>query len=166
MENMPLKMKLSMVEAMTRYKMKFDDAYMLFGKYVGNWGGRSTRFTFEGIRDGKVVKTVVKGAMTRVVPEIRMSSSELHEGATYDVISVRIRMTDENGNLLPFYNRQITAVTEGHIEIMGPSAVDINGGMGGFYIRSTGKEGKARFTLTFPDTGVKITREIAMFINT
>ena len=157
MENMPLKMKLTMGEAMTRYKMKFDDAYRLFAKYVGNWGGKVTEFKFEGIKDGKVVKTVVKAAVTKLNLDLKVSSSVLNEGATYDVAAIRIKVTDENGNVMSFYNRQALIEVTGDIEILGPSLADINGGMGGIYVRSTGKEGKGSVKITLPDCGISST---------
>ena len=157
MENMPLKMKLTMGEAMTRYKMKFDDAYRLFAKYVGNWGGKVTEFKFEGIKDGKVVKTVVKAAVTKLNLDLKVSSTMLNEGATYDVAAIRIKVTDENGNVMSFYNRQALIEVTGDIEILGPSLADINGGMGGVYIRSTGKEGKGSVKITLPDCGISST---------
>ena len=151
MENMPAKMKLTMVEAMTRYKMKFDDAYALFGKYIGNWGGEATRFRFEGIRNGEVVKTVIKASMNKLCLDVSVSSNELIEGATYDVAAIRIKVTDEYGNVMPFYNRQAKVETDGPIEVLGPSMADINGGMGGVYVRSIGQEGKATVKITLPD---------------
>jgi beta-galactosidase len=141
MENMPAKMKLTMVEAMARFKMKFDDAYMLFGKYIGNWGGEATRFRFDGIKDGKVVKTVTKSAMTGLRLVLDVSSNELVEGATYDVAAIRIKITDEYGNVMPFFNNQALLEVTGDIEVLGPALADINGGMGGVYVRSTGVAG-------------------------
>ncbi len=154
MENMPAKMKLTMVEAMTRYKMKFDDAYSLFGKYIGNWGGEATKFKFEGIVNGKVVKTVIKSSMNRLCLEVNVSSNELIEDSTYDVAAIRIKVTDEYGNVMPFYNRQAVVEVKGPIEALGPSMADINGGMGGVYVRSIGKEGKAAVKISLPDQGL------------
>ncbi|MDY6340601.1 MAG: glycoside hydrolase family 2 TIM barrel-domain containing protein [Saccharofermentans sp.] len=154
MENMPAKMKLTMVEAMARYKMKFDDAYMLFGKYIGNWGGEATRFRFDGIKDGKVVKTVTKSAMTGLRLVLDVSSNELVEGATYDVAAIRIKITDEYGNVMPFFNHQALLEVTGDIEVLGPALADINGGMGGVYVRSIGQEGKAAVKISLPDQGL------------
>lgn len=151
MENMPLKMKLTMAEAMTRYKMKFDDAYMLFGKYIGNWGGKVTRFRFDGIKNGEVVKTVIKSSMSRLCLDLKVSSDELVEDATYDVAAIRIRVTDEFGNVMPFYNKPAAVETDGPVEVLGPALADINGGMGGIYIRSTGRSGKALVKISLPD---------------
>ncbi|MBQ4271814.1 MAG: glycoside hydrolase family 2 protein [Clostridiales bacterium] len=154
MDKMPAGMKLSLGEAMVRYKMRFDDAYMLFGKYIGNWGGQATQFRFDGIRDGKVVRSVIKSAMTKLCLHLDVSSPDLVEAETYDVASVRIRVTDEYGNVMPFYNRQAVLEASGDIEILGPSFADINGGMGGVYIKSAGKEGKGNLKITFPDPGL------------
>ena len=154
MENMPPKMKLTMVEAMARFKMKFDDAYMLFGKYIGNWGGEATRFRFDGIKNGKVVKTVTKSAMSGLRLVLDVSSNELVEGATYDVAAIRIRITDEYGNVMPFFNHQALLEVTGDIEVLGPALADINGGMGGVYVRSIGQEGKAAVKISLPDQGL------------
>ena len=163
MDNMPLKMKLSMVEAMTKYKMKFDDAYMLFGKYIGNWGGESTQFRFEGIRGGQIVKTVTKCAMTKLCLSLDVSSSELVEKDTYDVAAIRIKVTDEYGNVMPFYNRQAMAEVTGDIELLGPALADINGGMGGLYVRSKGASGKGSVKISLEDG--KLTSEVGFDVS-
>ena len=154
MENMPAKMKLTMVEAMTRYKMKFDDAYMLFGKYIGNWGGEATRFRFDGIKNGEVVKSVTKSAMSKLCLKLDVSSNELVEDKTYDVAAIRIKITDEYGNVMPFFNRQAQIEVAGDIEVLGPALADINGGMGGVYVRSVGKQGKGTVKISLPDHGL------------
>ena len=164
MENMPLKMKLTMVEAMAKFKMKFDDAYMLFGKYIGNWGGEVTKFRFEGIKNGEVVKTVTKCAMTELCLSLDVSSDKLVEDATYDVAAIRIKVTDEYGNVMPLYNRQAYVEVEGSLEVMGPSMVDINGGMGGVYVRTLGVEGKASVTITLPDNGQSSTADFTITV--
>ena len=160
MENMPLRMKLTMAEAMTRYKMKFDDAYMLFGKYIGNWGGKVTKFRFDGIKNGEVVKTVIKSAMTESKLIVDVSSNELIEDATYDVTAIRIKITDENGNVLSFYNKPAVIETSGPVEILGPALADINGGMGGVYIRSIGEAGNATVKITLPDQNLSSVIEL------
>jgi len=159
MENMPAKMKLTMVEAMTRYKMKFDDAYMLFGKYIGNWGGEATRFRFDGIKNGEVVKTVTKSAMSKLCLDVDVSSNELVEKETYDVAAIRIKITDEYGNVMPFFNRQALLEVAGDIEVLGPSLADINGGMGGVYVRSVGKAGKGTVKISLPDYSLESVTE-------
>ena len=58
---------------------------------------------------------------------------------------------DEYGNVMPFYNRQAFVEVDGPVEILGPSNADINGGMGGVYVRSTGVKGKATVKISLPD---------------
>ena len=149
--DIPPKIKLRLGEAMARYRMNFQNAYDLYGKYIGDWGGKSTGFKFVGIKNGKEVKTVIKAPCEDMDLDIKVSSFELTEGATYDAACVRIRVTDQNGNVLPHYNASLRAETEGPIEIMGPDRVDINGGMGGLYIRSIGKSGKSSLKVYFQD---------------
>ena len=58
------------------------------------------------------------------------------------------------GNVMPFYNRQAVVEVKGPIEVLGPSMADINGGMGGVYVRSIGLEGKAAVKISLPDQGL------------
>ena len=163
-ENIPVKMKLTLVEAMTKYKMTFEDAYMLFGKYIGNWGGSSLQFKFEGIKDGRVVKTVIKASMTSLRLSLNVSSHKLVEGATYDVAAIRIKVTDEYGNVMPAFNRPALVEVTGAAELLSPSLADINGGMGGVYVRSIGRAGKAVVKISVPDTDLSEEVELEVVI--
>ena len=143
MNNIPPKIMLRLGEAMARYRMTFQDAYMLYGKYIGDWGGKSTEFKFVGYKDDKPVITRIKAPAESIDLDVTVSSDTLYEGATYDVASVRIRVVDQNNNVLPFYNGSLKFTTEGPIEVYGPDHIDIQGGMGGLYVRTTGNTGNA-----------------------
>ena len=143
MYNIPPKIMLRLGEAMARYRMTFQDAYMLYGKYIGDWGGKSTEFKFVGYKDDKPVITRIKAPAESIDLDVTVSSDTLYEGTTYDVASVRIRVVDQNNNVLPFYNGSLKFTTEGPIEVYGPDHVDIQGGMGGLYVRTTGNTGNA-----------------------
>ncbi len=140
--------KLKAAYLMARYGMRFEDAYALYGKNIGGWGGNATVFRFEAIRDGKVVKTAVKTPMTQTRLEVLCSHTDLVEAQTYDVAALRIRMTDENGNTLPFYNGAVDIQSDGALGIIGPQTVMLRGGMGGTYLRTKGEAGSARLTLS------------------
>ena len=130
------------------YGMKPDDAVTLYQKYVGDWGGAATEYRFEAMKDGKVVKTVVKSPAKKVLLDVRVSSVELTERATYDVSAVRIRAIDENGSVLPFFSEPLFFETEGPIELIGPHAASLKGGMGGTYVKTLrGKTGEASLTI-------------------
>ena len=132
------------------YKMKPMDMVNLYTKYIGNWGETATSYRFEAIKDGKVAKVVVKEPMRQPKLSVKVSHTELHEGTTYDVASIRIRAVDENENLLPFYQEPIKVETEGPVSIIGPDILSLKGGMGGLYIKTTGEKGVAKVRLINP----------------
>lgn len=150
MNDIPAKIKMRLVEAMAVYHMKFEDAYQLFGKYIGNWGGNMLKFVFEGYKDGKMVKTVTKTSFKKLHMEILCSSDKLIEKDTYDVASVRIAICDEYGNVQPFFCDSLPLEIEGAGEIIGPARARISGGSGGTYIRSTSK-GKITLKISCPE---------------
>ena len=133
---------------MQRYHMTFEDAYRLYGKYIGDWGGTATSWRFEALRGGQVVKTVIKEPVKQIRLKAEADHTELREGRTYDVACVRITMCDQNGNVLPFYQGAVRLETEGPVQIIGPALAQLRGGMGGTYIKTIGVSGKALLTLT------------------
>ena len=133
---------------MQRYHMTFEDAYRLYGKYIGDWGGTATSWRFEALRGGQVVKTVIKEPVKQIRLKAEADHTELREGRTYDVACVRITMCDQNGNVLPFYQGAVRLETEGPGQIIGPALAQLRGGMGGTYIKTIGVSGNALLTLT------------------
>lgn len=150
LNDLPVDIKVKLAEAMTVYHMSFETAYALYSKYVGNWGGKATTFKFEAIKDGKVVRTLIKSTVGRLTLDVRTDHTLLTEADTYDVAAVRIRVCDEHGNVVPFFNTPLQLKAEGPIEIIGPDMAQIAGGMGGTYIKTTGKSGAARLTVFMP----------------
>ena len=55
---LPLAYKVKFGWCMLHYKMSFEDGVALYGKYVGNWGGEATRWRFDAVQDGNVVRSV------------------------------------------------------------------------------------------------------------
>ena len=80
--------------------------------------------------------------------DISVSSNTLLDSDSYDVAAVRIRLVDDNGNVLPFANDPISLSTIGPIEVIGPSIISLQGGMGGTYVKTTGKAGEAKLIIT------------------
>lgn len=145
---MPLKDKLLLAWCMVRYHMTFDQGVALYGKYVGNWGGASTVWRFDAIRNGEVAATVTCCPSTKLQLEVTVTHTHLREGATYDMAAVRIRILDEFGNLAPYAQLPLRLHTEGgSAELVGPDVVTAEGGMTGTYLRSTGKPGVTRLTI-------------------
>ena len=132
------------------YQMTIDQIIGLYGKYVENWGAKSSVYRFDAIVDGRVVKAVTKSAMNKMHLELQVSHTDLHEGNSYDVAAVRVRAVDENGNLLPYCNEAIKLTAEGPIEFIGPDIFALRGGMAGFYVKTAGERGKARVKIYCP----------------
>ena len=137
---------------MVRYRMTFEDAYRLYGTYVGSWGRAATVYRFEAYKDGELVKTLVRSASTELHLEAEADHTSLVEGATYDVAAVRLTMRDQNGAALPFYLGSVRASVTGPLELIGPEVVALRGGTGGVYVRTTGVSGEGLLTLTNEQT--------------
>lgn len=159
--NLDLQTKLLAAKCMLFRGMKMQDAVDLYNKYVGNWGGTATTYKFEAIKNGKTVKTAIKRPMKTAHMEIYCSHQELTEDSTYDVAAVRIRAVSEEGNMLRFSTEPLQLITEGPISIIGPKTTALQSGMGGTYVKTTGKAGKAVLTIQSELMGEeKITFEI------
>ena len=148
LNNLSVDAKYKAAFLMTRYGMTPDDAYRLYGKYIGNWGDNSVVFRFEAYKDGKLVKELKASPFEKRFLTAEVDHTDLVEGTTYDVAAVRLRMTDQNGRTLPYYFGAVKAEISGDIELIAEDPVILRAGMGGLYVRTTGKEGKATLTLS------------------
>ena len=119
----------------------------LYTKYIGNWGESAVEYRFDAIKNGQVVKSIIKAPMKQCVLHAEADHTDLKDGHSYDVALVRIRMLSEHGQILQFSHEPIFLKTEGPIELIGPSCVVLQGGMAGTYVRSSGK-GSSRLILS------------------
>lgn len=104
------------------------------------------------LKNGRVIKELNVSVFENRMLNVSADHTELVEDETYDVALVRIRMTDQNGNDLPFYNEPLTAAVTGEAKLIGDTPVMLRGGMGGVYVSSIGKSGKAKLTISAPGT--------------
>ncbi len=152
LDALPLAHKLRLGWCMLRYKMNFQDGVHLYGKYIANWGGVATVWRLDAEKDGKVVKSIVRTPSTKLHLEVKPSKAALQEKASYDMAAVRIRILDENGCAAPYAQLPVHLKLEGEAQLEGPSIVTAEGGMCGAYIRTTGKPGTARLTVSTEQT--------------
>lgn len=145
---LPKKVYLSVGKLFIQYHMKPQDLVDLYNRYIGDWGSASGNYRFDAIKDGKVVKSVTKAPMNQVKLSLESSRTALIEGNSYDVASIRIRATDERGNVLPYFNDPLVLHVEGALELMGPDIISLAGGMGGTYVKTTGSEGTGKLTVS------------------
>ena len=148
LSGMPLRDKLRMVYAMVRYGLTLEDGVALYGKYVGNWGGEATRWRFDAIGNGEVVKSVTCCPNGKLRLEVVPSHTRLAEGDTYDMAAVRIRILDGFGNPAPYAQLPVKLEVKGAVELAGPDVVTAEGGMCGTYVRTIGVPGPAVLTIT------------------
>ena len=123
-------------------------AVPIYNKFIGDWGGESREYKFEAIKDGQVVKTVKKAAVTKAHINAKISHTLLTELHTYDVAQVRITIADQNDNQLYFFGQPVSFEVEGPFEIIGPKVVSPMGGSTGVYIKSIGEDGDGKLTIS------------------
>jgi beta-galactosidase len=121
--------------------MNFQDALRLYNKYIGDWGGKSTVFRFEAVKNGEVVKTVTKAPASGLSLKVKTSHIQLREADTYDVAAVRIQAVDQYGNTASFANEPVMMSVSGDLQLIGPEMISLQGGMGGTYVKTVGRSG-------------------------
>ena len=138
LNHIPISAFLKMPKLMLKYKMTVEQVTHLYTKYIGNWGESAVEYRFDAIKNGEVVKTIVKAPMKKMVLQATADHTDLIEDHTYDVALVQIKMVSEYGNVLNYSHEPITLETEGPIEIIGPKCITLQGGMFGTYVKSAG----------------------------
>ena len=149
--NLPLRYRLLYAKMMFQYHMSYRDGVSLFGKYVTGWGSDSITWRFDAIKNGKVVKSIIKRPSGKLHLSYQVSRTSLVEGSCYDMSAIRIQVKDEYHNLASYAQLPLNLITTGPIEIVGPNTVVTEGGMTGTYIKTTGEEGEAILTISTPD---------------
>ena len=149
--NLPLRYRLLYAKMMFQYKLSYSDGVALFGKYVTGWGSDSITWRFDAIKNGKVVKSIIKRPSAKLHLSYQVSRTNLVEGSCYDMSAIRIQVKDEYYNLASYAQLPLNLITTGPIEIVGPNTVVTEGGMTGTYIKTTGEEGEAVLTISTPD---------------
>lgn len=158
LSNLTLAQKAKAGYYMATRKLSFDACYSLYGKYVGNWGGEATRYRFEAIKDGTVVKIAIKEPVKSTQIVATADTDTLRLGACYDVASVRIRALDQNGNPLPFCMEPVTLSVTGPAMLVGGKTAMLRGGMGGTYLKTAGQAGEATLTIDGGHLGKAVLR--------
>mgnify|MGYP002763457140 FL=1 len=147
LNHIPKRLYLTALKLLLIYHIDFAEVTRLYTKYIGDWGGTATIYRFDAIKDGKVVKSVTKEPVREIRLEAEADHTILTEQHSYDVALVRIRAVDDHGNVLPFYQEPVRLITEGDISIIGPDTIALQGGMGGTYVKSTGRSGRGALLL-------------------
>ena len=153
LNHIPKRLYLTALKLLLIYHIDFAEVTRLYTKYIGDWGGTATIYRFDAIKDGKVVKSVTKEPVREIRLEAEADHTILTEQHSYDVALVRIRAVDDHGNVLPFYQEPVRLITEGDISIIGSDTIALQGGMGGTYVKSTGRSGRGALLLQSQTAG-------------
>ena len=162
-QTMPLFDKLKMLYVMMKYKLSYAEGVTLYGKYVSNWGGESTRWRIDAIRNGEVMKSRICTPGNRLHLEATASQLNLIEGDCYDMSLVRIRIVDENGNPAPYAQMPVVLATEGVIHVVGPQVITAEGGMCGCLVRTDGWGGDGRLII-YTESGLETSIDFSVFV--
>lgn len=153
LNHIPKRLYLTALKLLLIYHIDFAEVTRLYTKYIGDWGGTATIYRFDAIKDGKVVKSVTKEPVRKIRLEAEADHTILTEQHSYDVALVRIRAVDDHGNVLPFYQEPVRLIAEGDISIIGPDTIALQGGMGGTYVKSTGRSVRGALLLQSQTAG-------------
>lgn len=153
LNHIPKRLYLTALKLLLIYHIDFAEVTRLYTKYIGDWGGTATIYRFDAIKDGKVVKSVTKEPVREIRLEAEADHTILTEQHSYDVALVRIHAVDDHGNVLPFYQEPVRLIAEGDISIIGPDTIALQGGMGGTYVKSTGRSGRGALLLQSKTAG-------------
>lgn len=151
MSKLPAHVKQMAIRCIVRYHMNRQDIIDLYEKYIGGWGSDKTQYRFDGYINDKKVVSITRSPMTTLSMEVVLSKERLIEENSYDMIALRIRMVDENGNVAQFYNDPVEVSIQGPAKVVGPHTFGLQGGQGGCYIASMGEKGVAKITLHSSD---------------
>ena len=152
MDALPLKYKLKMARCMLFHHLKYEDGVRLYGKYIGNWGDSVKEWRFVAKKNGAVVAERTLVPSNKLHVEAKISSHTLREGDIYDMAALRMRVLDGHGNLASYAQLAAKLTVEGAAELIGSDTVTLEGGMGGAFIKTVGKKGAARITVTTAQT--------------
>ncbi len=139
----------------SRSKSVIDAAYRLYDKYIANsFGGAS--FTFEGIRSGEVVRSIVLEPVAQTGIRVTASTKELHSNETYDCARIELTAVDQNGNRLYDCYDAVSVECDGSVEVIGSKLFSLSGGAAAFYVRTKGGKGPAKVKITTESFGKHI----------
>lgn len=139
--------KTELLYLMKSKNLSLEECTRIFNTYMSNWGSTATSYKFEAIKNGEVIKTVIREPIKSTALEVRADTDSLNLSGGYDLATVRIRAVDQNGNTLPYCMEPVNILIDGPGILIGPATAVLRGGMSGCYIKSTGISGTIKLTL-------------------
>ena len=156
---MPPQHYAEVVYAFLHGRMKFQQIYDIVTKHFANWGAEQITYRYDGYKDGVLVKSITRTAVTETKLAVKADCTELTEDDTYDVTRIELTALDGNDNRLPFANNAVKVTVDGPLSVIGPDCFALIGGDRAFWVRTVGRSGKATVTVEAENLG-KYTLEI------
>ena len=150
---MPPQHYAEVVYAFLHGKMKFQQIYDIVTKYFANWGVEQVSYRYDGYKDGKLVKSITRTAVSEMHLSVKADSSVLRPDTTYDVTRVELLALDDHDNRLAFANNAVRVKVEGPARLIGPDCFALIGGDRAFWVRTTGGKGDVKITVTAENLG-------------
>jgi beta-galactosidase len=144
---LPFKYKMKMASLMLFNGLNMKEGTRLYNTYIGGWGGVSSVWRFEAVKNGQVVASQEKGSVEQVNIILEADKTTLKEDGAWDAACVRLRAEDGRGGRLWYFSEPVILSTEGPIELVGPRLTAFRGGSAGTYVKTTGEKGRARLTV-------------------
>ncbi len=114
----------------------------------GTWGRVWREGTFTGFIDGKAVKTMVLPAdPVPTTLEVTPDDTALRAGEK-DAVRVVVRVLDQCGNLLPYFEEPVSLALSGPGRIIGPADHTLKGGATGFWVEAGEEKGTLELSVT------------------
>jgi len=114
----------------------------------GTWGRVWREGTFTGYVDGKAVKTMVLPAdPVPTTLEVTPDDTALRAGEK-DAVRVVVRVLDQCGNLLPYFEEPVSLALSGPGRIIGPADHTLKGGATGFWVEAGEEKGTLELSVT------------------
>jgi beta-galactosidase len=112
----------------------------------GTWGFVWKQGVFRGYVNGELVKTVeLPGDPVPAKLEVAPDATELHAGEK-DQVRVIIRILDQCGNVLPFFDEPVKLTLQGPARLIGPELQSFKGGVTGVWVEAGDEAGTLTLT--------------------
>lgn len=142
LNNLPFKYQIRIGLLMLRYKMNFNDLFLLWNKYVSLWGDKLTLYTIKAYKDDKFIKEKTFGPSTKTNLKVNLTKETLLNEETYDVSRLSIKLVDEYDSICTYAHDVVSIEVSGLIDVIGPKTLPLHAGQVSIYIRSLLGKGK------------------------
>ena len=127
-----------------------EEIVALHNKYIQNWGARSVEYRFVGIVDGEPAGEIRRGGEYKNHLKVWADSDVLFHDETYDTVRLCCEYVNSNGARLSYAFDPIGIEVDDKLEVVGPAAVSLIGGVRAVWLRTRGgKTGKAKVVVRF-----------------